>query len=390
MKPDTFTEQPVLYSKTAKGAIQQWKTYTKGSTVFFEHGKVGGKQITQKYIAEGKNAGRANARNPVEQAQFESKAAWTKQLKAGYFIDIEDAKAQTVILPMLAHRFDKQGKKLVYPCDMQRKLNGMRCLAIKENGNVRLISRGGEPLAVPHIAGELLPIMQDGDMFDGELYVHGVPLQRLISLVKDNRPESVALEYHIYDMPQAKNQSFSWDKRYLELQARLISVSSPKLKFVETLAAKSEADIIAFEKSAILNGYEGVMLRNRHGDYRFNVRSSDLLKWKRFQDAEFLVEDMTSRIHHVNGEDTLICDVCIVRNDRSDATFRVVPTGSIERKAEFWQNRHKYIGTQLMVRFLERSQDGIPIGNPVGVAFRLDEDMDASPDKDEEDENWVS
>jgi hypothetical protein len=43
-------------------------------------------------------------------------------------------------------------------------------------------------------------------------------------------------------------------------------------------------------------------------------------------------------------------------------------------RREYWTNRGSYIGQKLVVRFLERSIDGIPQGNPVGIAVRLPED----------------
>src|SRR5271170_376655 len=383
IKASNVVELPMLFAQGSKKTeILQWRTWTIGLVVFFAFGKVDGKQIESKYTADHVNVGKANYRDCVAQAQFESKAAWQRKLKEGYFVTVEEAKTATVIRPMKAHRLDRQGKKLRYPCDAQRKYNGYRCLAICNDDHTFLMSNGGETWKVPHILEELKMTMSPGDMLDGELYIHGVSLQKIGSLVKDNRPESLALEFHIYDMPQLDGKIYPWEQRRKNLGTRSYGMASKakaliggsKLFIAETVTIRNEIELETYNKKVIAEGYEGVILRNLGGEYRFGYRSYDVFKHKNFQDSEFLVVDMTQRTYSLNGVDTVIVDCCICRNNLNDKTFEVVPKGDIATKAEFWTNREKYIGSRLMVRYLERSDDGIPQGNPVGVAFRLDED----------------
>jgi hypothetical protein len=139
----------------------------------------------------------------------------------------------------------------------------------------------------------------------------------------------------------------------------------------------TEEEVCAKEKEAIINGYEGLILR-LHGDgYAFGLaRPKSLMKWKRFTDEEFEVIDMRSLDYSCNNTTVTICDVCFCKNNLTDATFKAKPRGSVEQMREYWVNKEAYIGKRGVVRFLERSDDGIPQGNPVLVAFRLDEDTD--------------
>jgi DNA ligase-1 len=386
-------ELPTLYSKTADGSINQWRVYSDAGYVFTEHGSLGGKQVQRKVKCKPTNVGRSNQRDENQQAQFEAQAAWAKKQDEGYFVSIEQAKVSEVLLPMLAQKLNK--KHLRYPLSCQRKYNGLRAMAFVAEAGVRLISRANQEWDISHIAADVRRLGHPGDIFDGEIYVHGVPLQTLNSLVKNTKKaERLALRYHVYDMPRAEGKGDVWENRWVELGRRYddylrlyetqtsSTAGDPVVRLVETKTLTSEYEIQMFETQSILEGYEGLILR-LHGDgYAFNARPKSLMKWKNFHDEEFVVVDMRSLDYEVNGKKATICDVCFCQNNQTDAVFKVKPRGSIEQMEEYWKHKDRYIGERLVVRFLERSVDGIPQGNPVGIAFRLPEDIsiqDVSP-----------
>jgi len=115
---------PKLYKKTSTGAIQEWEVHVdiidNVATIITNYGQVGGKiQESKELVLEGKNIGRSNATTDVEQAYFQAKSDWEKQLKKGYVKTIEDAvigKTDDIIkggiAPMLAHKFSEQGHKI--------------------------------------------------------------------------------------------------------------------------------------------------------------------------------------------------------------------------------------------------------------------------------------
>jgi hypothetical protein len=57
--------------------------------------------------------------------------------------------------------------------------------------------------------------------------------------------------------------------------------------------------------------------------------------------------------------------------------------GTIEQQVTYWNDRDFYIGRRLTVRYFERSDDGIPQGNPVGLLFRVEEDQEMSSEDSE-------
>ncbi len=387
-------ELPTLYALRTDKKIKQWSVHTENDLVVMTHGTLGGKQTATKTRAIPTNRGRTNERLGAEQAQFEAAAAWKKKKDEGYFESIQEAQTTKIILPMLAHSAyvdrSKKGIKtkelrpLKFPLSAQRKLNGLRCLATRN----RFISREGVEWNLPHVREHVRWFLTgDDEYLDGEIYIHGVPLQKLNSLIKDYRiPESLALEYHVYDYPCDNRE---WRLRHADLVQRYaeyaVRTTGTVIKLVETIEAQSMEDVVALEKIAVeLEGYEGLILRQYDKPYVFAGRCDSILKWKRFTDAEFLILDVLPR-ELIKGKESLwICDKFLCKNNTNDRTFEVVPKGTEAERAEFLANKESYIGQQLTVRFLERSIDGIPQGNPVG-SFRMKEDTPA-----EEDEEWTS
>jgi DNA ligase-1 len=129
---------PMLYKKTSTGADQMWEIRVDGNKIITLFGQVNGKiQETPPTVCEGKNIGRANETTPEEQALLEAESQWTRKLKKDYVTTLGAAVAgassdliEGGILPMLAHKFSEHGDKLKYPCYVQPKLDGHRCLAV--------------------------------------------------------------------------------------------------------------------------------------------------------------------------------------------------------------------------------------------------------------------
>lgn len=391
-------ELPTLYSLRKDKKVNQWTVGAEGDVVVMAYGVIGGKQAVTRTRSTPTNVGQSNHRDGKAQAQFEAKAAWDKKRDEGYFESIEEAKTVTVILPMLAQNaYVKRKRKgetieelrpISFPCHAQRKLNGLRCLATRD----KLVSREGTEWKIPHIQEHVKRCFGESKGYlDGEIYWHGTPLQTLNSLIKDYRLESHALEFHVYDMPC----DLEWNARYEALKYKYAAYSFmttecgdwPSIRIVETELLRSMEDLLAFEKIVRVEGYEGVIIRQFDKPYLWNTRCDSLLKWKRFKDEEFLIVDVLPReLIKADMSVIWICDKFVCKNNVNDRTFEVVPKGTEAERARFLERKEDYIGKRLNVRFLERSVDGVPQGNPVGN-LRADGD---TPEAKTEDEDWTS
>lgn len=360
---------PMLYHKGKAGAIFSWRVWADKDEIFTEHGQIDGKKQIASKSAAPKNVGRANATSSIEQAEKEAASMWTFKKERKYSETIEGAKV-TLSLPMLAHKFDDHRKKVTFPCDVQPKLDGYRCIARWEDGEVRLFSRSGKSFVLPHIAKELEPILPQGTELDGELYLTGVSFQTLGSWIKKQQPESEKIEYHCYDMPMSNNDdTLSWKERDLERALFFAPRRSPgKVHFVETHTVQTEVELLELVATFVSDGMEGGIVRLHDGKYQYGYRSHELLKVKNFEDAEFKLVDWTSG----TGK---FADCCIWICETADGKrFNAVPKGTLEFKRQLLKEAQSYMGEMLKVQFFGKSNDGIPRFS-VGLGVRISEDI---------------
>ncbi len=354
-------ETKTLYQKTKTGTIYQWRVWTEGNIVYTEYGQVGGQlQITPGTPCIGTNIGKSNERTPEQQAEFEAISLTNDKIRLKYSLTINDAQ-ETRIQPMLAG----DGKKVKLPLrfDVQRKYDGVRTMKVVINGEQKLLSRGNKIYSVQHIEDELKKYFPLDMMTDGELYCHGVPLQKILSWVKRPQIDSLKLEYHIYDIPSSK----IWAERKAILN---MSINIPKnscIKIVQTYSVNSMDELIKLHDQFIQEGYEGAIIRINGKEYEFGKRSKYLLKWKMFEDTEFKIVGIESGSGKMED-----CAIFICKNDINDKTFKVVPIGTIESKKEMMDSSN--IGKFLTVKFKGRSEDGIP-KIAVGKTIRIPEDL---------------
>lgn len=295
------------------------------------HGKEGGKLTTkEELITEGKQG-----RSPHEQAISEAQSRVTKQIKKGYRDSVEEL-TDLPILAMLSKDHTKapknQEEKIKDGVFTSDKLDGIRlmafCKLVQGVKTIILKSRTGEVIELPHIAAQLLTVMEVGEIFDGEAYFHGPQLQDINSavqrtdtqakideaiaktekaryakvydeekhkkasaelenalLIHDLRPN---LEFHVFD-------TFYEGKLDVPFSLRVIDLSNAAQRFNNTTHIKQVAYRVAYSieelteqlHDCINRGYEGIMYRFANGEYESGKRSSFLWKFKLFFDEEF-------------------------------------------------------------------------------------------------------
>jgi DNA ligase-1 len=335
---------PTLYKMTNTGKIQEWQIecYKSGDhwTYSVTHGQMDGKkQVTSTQVYSGKNIGKANETTIEEQCKSEAEALWTKQQqRKGYSTSIPTSKP---LLPMLAKSFDKDGKKIVFPCYAQPKLDGARLTASPEG---RLASRTNkEVTSVPHIMDEVKKMSLKYTL-DGELYTHNEEFQSLMSAIRKDNPtkESQKVQYWVYDIIV---EDLSFEERYEYLKQNL--VESDSIKLVPTKKIEKPEEVMPQLDKYLEDNYEGMMLRNVKGKYKINGRSADLQKVKKFQDMEFEIIDV------VEGKGKFKGLGIIWLITEKGGRFKATPEGSEDVRRDYFVNKHKYIGQQGTVKFFE-------------------------------------
>ena len=383
-------EYPTLYILNTNNKIYQWSikiellednTYN----ILTSHGQKDGKLVTHNsHIEKGKVK-----RNILEQAILEADRKWKNKKEKELYSEklSDDIKINDIIVrPMLANKFNfdlykKNTKsfKIQFPAYIQRKYDGIRCLAYLKNNEVIMESRTGHAfdnfeLLKDHLKS-LLNNFPSNFYFDGELYTDDIDdfevISGLVRLSNKKCSEEDKLlinkiQFHIYDFFDANNQNIIYEERYTILNKFFKDYAESNILFknVETYLIDKLEDVKTYHDNFVKDGYEGIMIRDRQGIYEINKRSKYLQKFKEFIEEEFKIVGF----HEGTGDEegAIIWD-CITKEDK---LFSVRPRGTFESRKKLFNEGDKYIGNLLTVIFQEYTNDNIP-RFPVGKSVRI-------------------
>jgi len=343
---------PKLYKYSSLGQIQSWQIFTNGDHYWTEEGILYG-TITRSSptCCQGKNKGKSNETSNTQQAILEATAKFQKKLDKGYNEVLTTDKK--FFEPMLAFEL-KQYEKLLFtvPTFVQPKLDGVRCI-LKDG---KLTTRAGKSIvSCPHL--EI-----DAFFFDGELYCNELKnnFNKIISLVRKTKPNQEDLEesknliqYWAYDNPAFEG---TFSQRYVRL-ARQLDVNFERselgkyIKLVPVYEVKSMEEINKYHAQFLEEGYEGTMIRMDLGRYE-NKRSKQLLKYKNFQDAEFLILDVKTG----SGNRANVANVLTVQLP-DNTTCDVTMTGTMEFMAQVLKDKNEVIGKYATVKYFSMTED---------------------------------
>jgi len=382
-----------IYKKSKTGAVVYCEISVNGAEITVETGQVGTDKPTfHKTTCEPKNTGRANATIAEEQAVIEAIAKHTKKMKERYVLS--PTGESEIILAMKVKGYQDQKKNVIFPCFMSPKLDGGNGLH-KDND---LFTRGGEPFPTFDKMGEtgyfdfdknfvvtgysmdqeiqLVKEALDVDVLNGELYIHGEHLQDIQSATKKFNDMTGKLEFHVFDY-------CGTDHKFTERMRNMSMVSDQHyVKLVESVIANSHEEIEKYHAECVEDGYEGIIIRNADGLYEYNVRSSDVFKYKIPKDAEFEVIGHNIDKH---GHAVWVC-VCNISSEKyfetlatmipKDAkiltkqhTFSVKRKGTAPVRLEEAAIADSKVGQWLKIEFESYSKDMKP-QKPVGTVWR--------------------
>tara|TARA_R110000822_G_scaffold21989_11_gene69564 strand:- start:4486 stop:5610 length:1125 start_codon:yes stop_codon:yes gene_type:complete len=367
-----------LYGVTSGGAVKTWCCNVQGDSpailVIVTQTKLDGKPVTRRdVITEGKNIGKANETTPYDQAISEAESRYRKKIKKGYKTEVptdlskSDLNALGLPKPMLAHPLDKV-KVVEFPAYVQPKFDGHRALVTKRNGAILMYSRGGDEITtMGHILKHLEDKVEEGEFFDGELYIHGKKLQDIGSWIRKYR-EGLSEQVHLYlydtimDVPYAQRQ--------LKLRQTILDQSGP-VKLAATQIVHDLDEAMRFRDAVIDEGYEGAMLRTPDEGYRAGVKSRTLIKLKKFDDSEHEIIAVKEGKDRICNHIDLKVAVFVCRTPEGEE-FDCTAHGDMYKKDTIWHEREKYIGKTLTVQHSGYTKDMKP-WHP--VALRLREDI---------------
>lgn len=227
--------------------------------------------------------------------------------------------------PMLA---SPAGSDIRFPVYGSAKIDGIRCV-IKDD---MALSRTLKPIRNAYVQEVLGQASHNG--LDGELTVGPANATNVMQattsgvMSEEGRPD---FTYWAFDYWTAPQQPFShryntMRRAFYDNFAANSSPTEPRIMLLPQLLLTSRAELDAFEASMLAEGFEGIMIRDPGGLYKYGrstVKERHLLKVKRFSTAEAVVVSVEERMHNMN---VLMRDP-LGHASRSTHKENLVPTG---------------------------------------------------------------
>lgn len=403
-------EYPTLYAKDSSGKVLQWNIVVTmdGMKVNIRksYGEVDGKQaIRWQRNIKGKNIGKANETGPFKQACLEAESQWTRKKDEGYKslfdlgllegVDINliskalgdnRTDASGNIKPMKAQQYyrskkdwlapdnkiyddrkyyylqnpyvEKEDKAIImnFPCMVQPKINGVRAIIKAGTPQSQILSKEGKQYIIPHLSDFLddnFTLFDSKINLDGELYIHGEPLQEIASAVKKVSLLTQRVVFILFDLAIPNvNQKERWAK-IKEIKSKLDTIPNCPIEIIQSFACANDTLAQQACDKFISQGYEGAIFRDMSANYEFGKRPMTMTKLKRVIDHEFNITDIVPQ----EKDPSMGNYRCITTKG---LYFDVTPKMTEEEKRELLYNKQEYIGKKLTCTFYEWTPDGKP------------------------------
>jgi len=401
-KESETIEFPYLYNRASGDKIRQWRILIRVTTVdmiqvpikdvylndlpnnlnviyWTESGVYNGKQMKSKHtICKETNIGKKNFKNAFGQAISIANSKVEKKIKEGFVIDLELKSPHSLWFPMLAHNYKEYSTFIKYPCFIQPKLDGIRCISTIVDKKVVMYSRSRKEFSytndlIKNIQKELQVILpqfssENEKIFvDGELYSERLTLQEINQYTRKNKydkeTELIDIQYHIFDiMFPSRLDTLNFGNRLKIMQT---IKETELIKIVPTYLVSNEPEIDEKYNKFLDLKFEGAIIRSQEGlyqsscDTKSQLRSKDLLKRKEVYRGEYPVVGFTCGSH--GNEVNSVIWICEAENGLK---FKVTPNESFEKRkllyADCLQSFHKFKDRMICVEYRSMSKDKIP------------------------------
>jgi DNA ligase-1 len=202
---------------------------------------------------------------------------------------------------------------------------------------------------------------------DGEIIV-GSPTAKNVYNVTSSWVRTIhapgEFAYYVFDYWDSWNP---YSARFAELTDLYFEIKEefPFIKILPYEVLNDEEAVLDYEQRQLDLGYEGIILRNPDGVYKFNrttLKENNAFKLKRFVDGECEITDMLEEMHNANeleedergyakrsthqenmvGKGTM--GALVVRDLITGVIFNIGTGFTAEQRLDFWVNKLNYIG----------------------------------------------
>jgi len=243
-----------------------------------------------------------------------------------------------------------------------RKLDGVRCIIRKEGDAVTAYSRQGNEFTTLQKVLDDVVDMKGDFVLDGEICLMdengNEDFQGIMKQIKRKDHTIKNPKYIIFDYLTL--EEFDTKESDTKLSDRLIRLSLHQydtLSILDQIKIDNEQQLSEMIADADFNGYEGVMLRKDVG-YE-GKRSKNLLKCKKFFDAEYEVLDIEFDSHRVirEGKEVVIPMLANVWIEHKGYRVAVGSGWNQEQRIRYQANPEQLLGKTITVQYFEETKN---------------------------------
>lgn len=264
---------------------------------------------------------------------------------------------------MLAESFAKKSSNIKGKFYVTKKIDGVRCVVVKNNGVITFFTRQGHIISEMTELEDEFKLLPDNTVYDGELVRvndDNLPSDKLFrETQKIVRKEDLktGLEFYMFDtLPVSEfyegKSKLTYEKRREEIEYLKSIVHSSKLINILDILYKGEdvSKVTNLLNEAVKNNEEGVMVNQADGLYT-GKRTDKLLKVKKFHSCDGIIKDIYEGEGKYKG---MLGGVSITFNNI------IVNIGSgftEDERKRFWCNPDDIIGKIGEYSYFEESEN---------------------------------
>jgi DNA ligase-1 len=316
----------------------------------------------------------------------------TQNLKIGVSVKTLNDVYGTGFIPiidcMLGKKYSDVKHKMKGCYIASKKIDGVRRLLIKENGNIRMYSRNGKlDTGLVDIIREAKHL-PDNAVYDGELTAKGnfknnLELRQATNSIANRKGVRTGLVFNIFDMIPVNE--FKKGKSTFTAIVRKAAIASMfsdndminiNLSYLEHIKPVPilmvSSDLTVHERifaEEIKRGGEGIMLVKDDSLYEVGKRSNNWVKMKRYEDVDLKVVDIEE------GTGRLKDKLGAVIVDYRGNLVKVGSGFSDSERQRFWEKPSEIIGKTIEITHQGESKNkngGISLNCPIFKGIRYD------------------